>query len=301
MFPEVDSITAARLRQAADALTPLQQNWRRHGGVMWTPGMILSPEISSRFDSFIPWQECCRLIHWAFRQWLPNESWMPRMLQHNTYRSLLEFWQELPQWQGKIIPEPSQALEFLCLCADPPRFGTDIGRYPAQLQRLATLPPPRRLLDLGCGVGLGTLECAHALGADNTVGVTLEPLEAWMAQQRWLPHDPGRTKNFTPFAGVKADFLAMDILDYEGEAPFDGIICNGLAGGRFMDSPVQLRRFMQALQTNLSLDGWVAMANSFHEGRRDGMERLIRMAAEMGWSIAGDWRELIIRPPKSRP
>ena len=210
--------------------------------------------------------------------------------------SLLEFWEELPEFCGRVALSPEELLPFFCACADPPRFGTDVNRYPEQLEQLAKFSLPRdgRLLDLGCGVGLGTLEALVRLGLTAAVGVTQEPLEAWMAQNRVLPHDPVRMRHFVGYGNVPAQFHAGNLLEMRGEGGFAVILCNGLAGGRFLHGEQVLLRLLKVLQAQLAPDGVVALANHFHEGRRPQVEKLLALARQTGWRVAGTWQNAFL-------
>ena len=205
----------------------LLANWYAQGGVAWTPGMIVSPDVRGRLDTFLPWREFAQSLRSVARAFLPSAAWVPRLLQDGTLESMLEFWEELPEYSSQISFKESELVVLFCACADPPRFGTDIGRYPLQLETLRQmkLPSSRRLLDLGCGVGLGTLEAISELGLEGGVGVTQEPLEVWMATTRQLPHDSARSRHFAKYGSVSAQFVAGDVLKWRGEGGFAVILC----------------------------------------------------------------------------
>ncbi len=267
------------------------RNWYDHAEVAWTPGMIVDHELRVRFDTFFPWREFSASLRGLARELLPSEEWTPRLLAENAVETALDFWEEVPEFCGQAVFTPEELLPFFCTCADPPRFGTRLGRYPEQLD---ILPQAKSLLDLGCGVGIGTLEAARKTGASRVLGVTLEPLEAWMATQRHLPHDPQRTREFQEFSDISAEFLAGDAAAFRpanGER-FELVICNGLAGGRFMNTPAQLEGFLDTLEVCTAPGGLVALANSFHPGHQKGVEELARRASARGWTVSGNWRQM---------
>ena len=63
-------------------------------------------------------------------------------------------------------------------------------------------------------------------------GITAEPLEVWMAQNRRIPHDVRRQRQFLRFRGLeeKLRFQVGDAQDFSLEEPQDVIVCNGLVG-----------------------------------------------------------------------
>ena len=270
------------------------QNWYRFSGGQWTPGVIADAALRGRMDCFMPWEAIRSALAALGRTYLPEPQWLPQLLAPRMLENICDFWAELPQFSGRLTFRREELLPLFCAMADPPRYGTGCGRYPEQLASLRGCGRQfRTMVDLGCGVGLGTLELSRALGIDRTVGVTLEPLEAWMARQRLLPHDPVRQRQFAPFSAVSAQFRCGDVLDgLKGVEKCDLLICNGLAGGRFMERTEQLRRFVAVWGELLQPSGVAALANAFHAGCRSGVERLVSVAAACGWSCCGSWRNL---------
>ncbi len=154
-----------------------------------------------------------------------------------------------------------------------------------------------RILDLGCGVGLGTCELAQIAAAvhGNVIGVTSEHLEVWMAQNRRLPHDAAREqlfRRYPPTLPVKFTYGFAE--SYRDSSQYDVIVCNGLAGGRFLNAAPQLTAFLQTCDTLLAPHGRMFIANRFHEGERPGVERLRAIARQSGWSIEGHWQSLVL-------
>ncbi|MGN0866834.1 MAG: SAM-dependent methyltransferase [Oligosphaeraceae bacterium] len=271
------------------------ENWFAHSGAAWTPGMIPTRELRMRLESFLPWVDFAASLRNVARAVLPSPEWVPRLLSPGSLDTILEFWEELGEpFRGRCAFSEEEVPALLCACADPPRFGTRPGRYPRQL---CHLPPAQRLLDLGCGVGLGTWEAALHVGAREILGVTQEPLEAWMATRQRLPHDPQREGFFPPEPAIRARFLAGDCLRFRGEAPVEVILCNGLAGGRFLHRPEQLEALLDTLEANLSPGGVAALANAFHTGWQASVEELARRARRRGWEVQGEWQNLFLSPP----
>ena len=310
-FPEVTGEVLAEVARHNASAGAMLRNWYAHGGVAWTPGMIASAEIVGRLECFAPWAEVARSLRRLARAYLPSPEalseaaraslpvpeWTPALLLDGGCGSLLEFWAEVPEYAGRVELASEELLPFFCACADPPRFGTASGRYPEQLAALkAEMPPPRMMCDFGCGVGLGTLEAAKALGAKMCIGVTREPLEAWMANERRLPHDARRSAEYARYREVAALFTAGDVCAVRGTWAAQLILCNGLVGGRFLERAERLRRFFCNAAANLAPSGCLALANHFHEGRRASIEAALRLAVELGWRVNGDWRNARLTP-----
>lgn len=270
-------------------------NWYRRAGVAWTPGMIVGHDLRARFDTFLPWKEFSASLRGIARSFLPSPEWIPELLQENACDTLLDFWEEVGYpYLGRVAFAQEELMPFFCTCADPPRFGTRCGRYPEQL---AALPRAASLLDLGCGIGLGTLETAKAVGATKAVlGITREPLEAWMAMKRRLPHDPERSREFEPFKNIKAEFRAGAAENFRSpdEKKYELILCNGLAGGRFLHNNHQLDDLLTTLECTLAHNGTAALANHFHEGNRAGVEAFMKHAQMRGWHLQGTWQNLFL-------
>jgi SAM-dependent methyltransferase len=195
-----------------------------------------------------------------------------------------------------------------CALADPPRFGTDVERYPAQQQRLSSLLDECRggrleILDLACGVGLGTFETVALVERSGhhpvrAVGVTLEPLEAWMAQHRRVPHDLRRERclrRLAESAGGVA-FLAADGCRLPLRGRFHMVLCNGLVGGEWLYREEEFRALLGECRRVLRPGGWLLLANRFHDGRRTVVGRFVALARGLGWEVSGDWQDLALRP-----
>lgn len=271
-------------------------NWHRHGGVAWTPGVIAHRQLRGWIDTFIPWEQVRVRLCALGRAFLPDDDWIPRMLSPGMLDSIVDFWAQLPAFAGRLEFREDELPALYCAMASPPQYGTSDGRYSGQLRQLQELPrPPRSLLDLGCGVGLGTLEIASALHIGEVLGVTVEPLEAWMAQHRILPHDPPLEKHFRRFGSHGARFVSGDVLDFHPGRKYGLVVCNGLAGGRFMHCADALVRLVDKWSECAADDGVVAVANAFHSGRRRSVEALMDIAAGRGWRIDGDWNGFIAR------
>ena len=126
----------------------------------------------------------------------------------------------------------------------------------------------------------------------QSVGVTAEGLEAWMAANRRVPHNRRLERQFPASLpdNARAVFRQGLAECYADGSVYDIILCNGLAGGRFLNSHRQIAALLDNLRRLVAPDGIVLMGNHFHDGTRSGVESVMRLAAESGWQLAGDWR-----------
>ena len=315
----------------------------------WTPGMPVDAQQRARYESCLPVCEfLAGLGNLAIKFPRPlclaesaNAHGHDR-LGPAPFASLPDLWNTLPeQLACRVEFADDEWLALFCALADPPRFGTDFGRYPEQLAKIrqilgalvpspallnfgtgtAPAPAPKfNILDLGCGTGQGTYElaeCADAIFLPRgitveTIGVTREPLEVWMAENRRLPHSPERERVFKgkrqkaegENGGADTDtwkrgpaiihFLAGDALAVPCAGPFHLIVANGLVGGRFLRSPPALAKFLAEAERLLAPGGRLALANRFHEGERPVLAAFAEFARRNGWTVEGEPRNLFM-------
>jgi SAM-dependent methyltransferase len=278
----------------------------------WAPGLIITLEIRTAYELYLPIGEYFHDLRRLAVLCLPHPSWVPSVLQRPdnfvyaapvpAYPSLADFWAASPEAvAGRLQFSLPELWPLFCTLADPPRFGTNVERYPDQLdwlrQWLVRVPRQRlRLLDLGCGTGHGTFELA-ALIQDcgvrrvSATGVTREVLEVWMAKNRFLPHDSARTQTLCRIASrtsVCPEFLVGDIEHLPLPGQFDLIVSNGLVGGRFLNRPDALIRLLVQLEQLLAPGGVVSLANSFHAGCEAPLRIFRQLARARGWQVAGE-------------
>ncbi|MBQ6473992.1 MAG: hypothetical protein IJJ33_18530 [Victivallales bacterium] len=290
------------------------RNWLAHAEPpWWAPGLVCPPDLRGRYECWLPAKEFRRTLCFVGRAFLPDESWLPYPLTHSAWPSLPDFWNALPRrFASRVQFLPEELAALFCALADPPRFGTDTGRYPRQRLLLECLLPdfagqPLRILDLGCGVGLNTLETAvlaqeRAPGAQlSLLGVTSEHLEVWMATRRTLPHDAhrqGRLRRYPESLPVL--FRQGDATTFCSPTPFDLILCNGLVGGDYLHQDRDYRAFIQNCASQLAPRGAILLANRFHTGRRVHVERFITFAKQAGFTVSGDWQCLVLSSDRKR-
>ena len=288
-------------------------------GIPWSPGLRVTPELRWCYESLVPIASFCHSMGRLAAEILPDRSWVPRILRTrvahmerrvdaNGPRSLPDLWALMPAtFAGRVSFAPTEMGTLLCALADLARFGTDTARYPDQLRqlrhelnRLSLRTQGLRLLDLACGVGHGTLEAAAvADGAgvplDHVLGITLEPLEAWMAAKRCLPHSLQRQSALRSLPHhLPVLFACGDIRRCPCDGPFNIILCNGLIGGPSLDTDAGGTAVLGEAKRLLSPAGCMLAANRFHAGRRSAVERFTRQAVAAGWDVEGSWQALVL-------
>ena len=279
--------------------------WSRYaGGGWWGRGSIVSPDMRGFYEKFLPFNEFKHSLITIGEQILESPDWVPNILRSNDILSLPDFWAILPDaFAGRVTFTEDELFPLFCAIADPSRFGTADNRYPKQLRQIGDFVTRTgqgravRILDLGCGIGLGTYELAQIADAigGSAVGVTSEHLEVWMASHRHLPHDAARERLFHRYPDdLPVTFSYGFAESYRDGSQYDVIVCNGLAGGRFLNAAPQLTAFLQTCDTLLAPHGRMFAANRFHEGERPGVERLRAIARQSGWSVEGHWQSLVL-------
>ncbi|OGV65715.1 MAG: hypothetical protein A3K19_25830 [Lentisphaerae bacterium RIFOXYB12_FULL_65_16] len=317
-----------RLRRAdADglkqALARLNGKWEARLGLFrgnvpppwWAEGLAVQPETRRQYELYLPVAEFCRDLRALAELFFACPSWIPSVLRRVgpgatcgegrcTPLSLPDIWDEMPPaLAGRVSFADMELLPLFCALAAPARFGTAPGRYPEQQTFLQewfvnVSRNGLRVLDLGCGVGHGTYEVlalAEACGVRNplAVGVTCEPLEAWMAAHRLLPHDPLRTSQFERFApAVPVRFAAGDAVRLPVRGTWHLVVCNGLVGGEYLCGPETYEVLLSELERALAPGGLATFANPFHEGRSAHVAAFAALARTRGWTVQGDVRLL---------
>lgn len=279
--------------------------FRRYvGPPWWAPGLLVTPEIRRVYNLWLPFDEYRHDLRSLARDWLPHPSWVPRSIVAGATRrdsalSFPDFWRCMPsELAGRVTLQPDEVLPLLCAIASPPRYGTAADRYPLQRQEIAAFAASLQhkfisYCDLGCGTGEGTSEMTSVLRratgrSVHTLGITLEPLEAWMARNRHSPPE-----------NCSLSFVAADVRLPPTDRVFDIITANGLAGGPMLCAESSMIELLQAMQSILSPRGLVAVANRFHRGHQSAVESFAAQAGIGGWTVDGTFRELILRPGKT--
>jgi SAM-dependent methyltransferase len=319
-LPSTDNITIPSSRpfnlasrELYSGLRAFNRKWRQrkalffryHSRQPWAPGLILTPEVRAAYEPQLPIADFLSDLACLAKQLLPHPCWLPRLLRRTMtpaagqsvleYASLPDLWSALPpHLAGRVTFTPERLMATLCALADLPRYGTAAGRYPAQLDRIRQFAASRRhapvrLLDLGCGVGHGTCEMAAALADMATpvtaIGLTREPLEAWMATQRQLPHDrrPRRrypeTEHDLPIAFIAAELPLVPL-----RQTFDLVTVNGLGGGPAFDNHTLIRNLLIEIRRCTAPGSALTFADTFHEGCRKQHSVIRAEADRLGWT-----------------
>ena len=211
-----------------------------------------------------------------------------------------------------------ELLPLTCALASPSKNGCRTGRYPEQSAYLkAWLKDYKEasftMIDYGCGTGQGTYEIAtlvdQFLQNGRVIGVTREPLEAWMASKRCLPHveNPqnipllkglknttfrklafSRSKwanqwGYEKFSfpknpvNIRLYFVAADIRNFFYHCGADLIVCNGLIGGMNLNSEKDFLNLWKRFKAQLKPRGILIIGSCFHEGFKQREKRFFEM------------------------
>lgn len=277
----------------------------------WDRALPLDAEWRMVYESYLPVAEFAASLRRLGRLVLPHPSWVPAVLAETgrhlasrcVFPSLPDLWSYLPPaWCGRVTLTVAELPALFAALADPSRFGTAAGRYPDQLARLREVGRRRAgeltLLDVGCGTGEGTREALAVLretgGRVRAIGVTREPLEAWMAANGCFPH---RSAEPMPPAMPGLHFVAGDAAALPLHGHVSVILCNGLIGGQFLRTDAAFHSLLAEFARLLSPDGWILAGCRFHAGREASLTRFRELAAARGWQVAGDCRDLVLRLP----
>jgi hypothetical protein len=261
-------------------------------------GLCISPEIRYQSERYLPIEQIRRLFYRYYRASLHHPPFVASTPFHEAL-SWADCFSQLPYWCQQTA-DPAHLLERLLKDAElherfiyasflPSRYnGPGFNRYPAQQSWVqGWFAATRghevvRCLDAACGSGEGSWELIEAAeqagwtpGQVQLEGWTLDPLEVYAAQNRYLPHLPQRQTAYVrrtdPLVGQgwqhRLQFRAVDLL-CEGwpAGSYDLVLCNGLLGGPMLHEPAAVRRVVAGLAARLQPGGWLLAANRFHGG-----------------------------------
>jgi hypothetical protein len=133
------------------------------------------------------------------------------------------------------------------------------------------------------------------------VGVTREPLEAWMAAERRLPHLSEHERRYRELPECRVVFLAAEARRPPLNARFDVILCNGLVGGPALSEAEDVVQLLGRMDCLLAPGGGCTWANRFHGGHRPKVRRALDLARERGWAVQGSEELALLRRVSSTP
>jgi hypothetical protein len=292
---------------ASDRLTAFNAKWQRREDAFfrnaplpfWAPGLVLTTEVRETYENFLPVSEYAHDLASVLSEVLPHSergddtpfsAWVPSELRSSQLVSVADFLALLPDpiATNGLTWTLDELWPLACALASPLRFGTGARRYPRQRDQVAELAGFRNFVfavDCGCGTGQGTWELAQWLPVGSLlVGVTLEPLEAWMSTHRRLPHLEWSFRNTdekyaypATNPAVTVAFAAGAVIDMRWTAPADLIVCNGLIGGPAMCEPAELASLWERFFSETAAGSVVLAGNQFHQGRLAAWERFLEL------------------------
>lgn len=268
-----------------------------HG--MWAPGLILTHDMRSFAEQYLPVAEIARALERLIVRSLRVEP----VLEGSAVRTAATWPDLLGQMQPvtrhsnpgrflrELLVDSEERRRFLWRVFLPPRYGCDFDRYPEQGLFLrhwlsqAQIPSNGvvRCLDAACGTGEGTYELARLVheslaGRSDWLidGVTLEPLELFSGAHGYFPHDPARQAAFRcRVTSLLEAFPAKHLFFERGDLAvgcsdagpgYGVIVCNGLLGGPFLHEKRQLSVVVANLAARLELGGILLADDRFHGG-----------------------------------
>lgn len=258
----------------------------------WAPGLIITPELRATYNRYLPPGPILRALRHRLAATLPGPAWVPLPLRPPGFLSMPDFWHALPpHLAGRLRWRPDELPALAAAIAAPARFGTRAARYPEQLALIRDLPSCRlrTVVDLACGTGQDTWEIARHLPDGATIiGVTREPLEAWMAHHRCLPHWSHADRRRLGLAFPPPPPEAVHVAFVAGDAlapptpPADLVICNGLIGGPALHQPKALAAIWDALRHATAPGGAILIGDRFHQGHAPALRRFLEHAKTTG-------------------
>ncbi len=304
-----------------DLLSAFNERWQARNVVAhrcqpppwWAPGTVASGELHYQYQRYLPVVDYLRELEGLLASSLPHPLWVPSAVRRpEQWASLAALWDDLPEaFGGRLTWSVDDLWPLACALADLEPYGSRAGRYPEQRELLGKLQlaPGDLILDHGCGTGQGSWEIAGWLSEAGRpltlLGITREPLEAWMAREQRLPHHPKLPPDRIfppPPTGLRCSFVAGDIRTFALTAPARLVVCNGLIGGPALHAEAELEGLLQRLTDSLGDGGWLLVGDRFHGGW-DASRARFRELALQRFAIVGEaGRSLLLRldRPNSR-
>lgn len=262
----------------------------------WAPGLVITPEMRSEAEVYLPLNEIRRSFDRLFTIALKYEPFKPASTVHSAI-SWLDVMHRLQQFVSganpgslldRLMSDGDYRTGFLFLLLLPQSYGNGFDRYPGQslflLHWLRKNGPAGlvRCLDAACGSGEGTYELTLMLHNEGyrcedieIHGATVEPLELFAAAHAMFPHNPFRQDAYRRrfrqvFTGPLKERILFrrEDLSFPGKNPgkYSIILCNGFLGGPYLNDPGKLSEAVGHLCSRLHTGGILLAADHFHDG-----------------------------------
>lgn len=290
----------------------IRERWRRRHATFlenasppwWGRGLILNEDIRNQYEAYLPIRELLRDLALLLTPILPHSSWLPTVLKKpDAFASVPDLWAILPDGLAGVVSwSDAQLWPLACALASPAKFGGAVGRYPEQISFLTQWLAKRSgtsvtVIDFGCSTGQQTYEVAALLRdhdcAGLTLGVTLEPIEAYLARMsipRSLPLASASEK--PKDSRLQIEFIAGDIAAFAVSRPADVVLCNGLLGGPALFRDMDLVAVWRTLSRVLKPRGLLIVGSRFHLGHEPYQKRFLDMGKHWATVVAeynGSW------------
>jgi len=266
----------------------------------WGRGLILTPEIRSQTEIYLPISEIKSAFSYLIRRSTRYEPFLSAFMLFSapSWPDALGNFNEPPDSSNpadfirRLAEDEDSRRVFIASALVPCRYGGEFGRYPLQTGFLKKWLGNRRqhglagakVLDAACGSGEQCYELAELLAGAGwmpegctVVGETVEPLELAAAAHGWFPHDRAREIRFqrrvesilAKGGGSMISFVSRDIrIRLETGRRFDVVICNGLIGGPLLNDKRMVREALCSLAERVEKGGIFLAAERFHAGWR---------------------------------
>ncbi len=284
--------------------TRLQERFRGYCSTCpapeWGRGLILTPEIRSQTEMYLPISEIQSAFSYLIRRSTRYEPFLPAFMLFSalSWPDALGNFNDPPDSSNpadfirRLAEDGDLRRIFIASALVPCRYGGEFGRYPLQTGFLKEWLGNRRqlglaevkILDAACGSGEQCYELAELLLEAGwkqercmVVGETVEPLELAAAAHGWFPHDRAREIRFqrrvdsilAKGGGSMISFVRRDIRTrLETGRRFDVVLCNGLIGGPLLNDKRLVREALRYLAERVEEGGIFLAADRFHAGWR---------------------------------
>jgi chemotaxis methyl-accepting protein methylase len=273
-----------------------------HG--LWDPGLVVTNEMRSLTELYLPMAELSRALD-LFLALALRCPWTNNAGLNSSRTTWLDFLHRMRNTGPPV--DPSALLKRLAVDEDfrirflftlflPRHHGGSFRRYPVQLGYIQDWLKGRpvvsakviRCLDAACGTGEGAYDLAGTLldsgiapNAFRIDASTLEPIEVFAAAHGFFPHDRERQTAFrasmeevlSQGCAGRISFFQDNVIRHPrpGERRYDLVLCNGLLGGPFLSDDREVAEAISSLAGRLRQGGLLAASDRFHGGWKKGL------------------------------